>query len=125
LNVRHSPLRFGDASNLISGNPGFSYGIATDANGNTSEFSADLLASNLPAPSALFSGPMVWRTNGFIFNLTFTTNFGYRIQATTKLATNPIPWIDLTNYSASNSALTFTDRAATNFRARFYRAVSP
>ena len=98
---------------------------ASDTNGNTSEFSADLLASNLPAPSALFSGPFVWRTNGFIFNLTFATNFSYRIQAATNLATNPIPWIDLTNYNASNSSLTFTDRTATNYRMRFYRAVSP
>jgi hypothetical protein len=34
-------------------------------------------------------------------------------------------WTDLTNYTATNSLLTFTDRTATNYRLRFYRAVSP
>jgi Astacin (Peptidase family M12A)/Right handed beta helix region len=98
---------------------------ATDTNGNTSEFSADVLASNVPAPSAQFAAPLVWRTNGFVFNLTFTTNFSYHIQATTNLSTNPIPWIDLTNFTADSSSFTFTDHTATNFSVRFYRVVSP
>ena len=98
---------------------------ATDASGNTSEFSADVLASNAPAPSAQFATPFVWRTNGFVFSLTFATNFSYHIQATTNLATNPIPWVSLTNFTATNISLTFTDRSATNFRTRFYRVVSP
>ena len=79
----------------------------------------------MPAPSAALSGPFVWRTNGFIFNLTFATNFSYHIQATTNLATNPVPWVNLTNFTATNASLTFTDRTATNFRVRFYRAISP
>jgi hypothetical protein len=98
---------------------------ATDADGDTSEFDADVLATNAPAPSAQFAAPYNWRTNGFIFNLTFATNFSYRIQATTNLGTNPIPWIDLTNFTPASSSLTFTDSAATNFTVRFYRVVSP
>jgi hypothetical protein len=98
---------------------------ATDASGNTSEFSADVLATNVPAAAAQFGPPFVGRTNGFIFNLTLVTNFSYRIQATTNLATNPIPWVNLTNFTATASSLTFTDRTATNFRTRFYRVVSP
>ena len=98
---------------------------ATDPAGDTSEFDADVLATNAPAPSAQFAAPYNWRTNGFIFNLTFTTNFSYRIQATTNLGTNPIPWIDLTNFTPANASLLFTDRTATNFRIRFYRVVSP
>jgi hypothetical protein len=97
---------------------------ATDTNGNTSEFSADVLATNAPAPSALFGAPFSWRTNGFIFNLTFATNFSYHIQATTNLL-NPLAWVNLTNFTATNISLTFTDRAATNFHARFYRVTSP
>ena len=97
----------------------------TAATGDTSEFSADVLATNAPAPSAQFGAPFVWRTNGFIFNLTFATNFSYHIQATTNLAAHPIPWVNLTNFTAASSALTFTDRTATNFRTRFYRVVSP
>jgi len=98
---------------------------ATDASGNTSEFSLAVIATNAPAPSAQIATPFIWRTNGFIFNLTFATNFSYRIQATTNLATNPIPWIDLTNFTPASSSLLFTDRTATNFRVRFYRVVSP
>jgi hypothetical protein len=98
---------------------------ATAASGDTSEFGADVLATNAPAPSAQFSEPFQSQAGGFIFNLTLQTNFNYRIQAATNLAANPIPWIDLTNFAAASSSLTFTDRTATNFRARFYRIVSP
>ena len=98
---------------------------ATDASGNTSEFSLAVLATNAPAPSAQFAAPLVWRPGGFVFNLNLATNFSYRIQATTNLATNPVPWVDLTNFSAAGSSLTFTDRTATTFPARFYRVVSP
>jgi parallel beta-helix repeat protein len=98
---------------------------ATDASGNTSEFNLAVLATNLPVASAQFIGPYQWRTNGFAFSLNLETNFSYRIQATTNLSTNPIPWVDLTNFMPANSPITFTDHTATNFRTRFYRAVSP
>jgi len=97
---------------------------ATDAIGNTSEFSAAVLATNAPAPSAQFGTPFSWQTNGFIFNLTFATNFSYHLQATTNLV-NPLAWVNLTNFNATSSSLTFTDRTATNFSRRFYRIVSP
>ena len=98
---------------------------ATSAGGDTGEFGADVPATNQPAPFSQFSGPLVWRTNGFVLTLTLATNFNYRLQATTNLGANPVVWIDLTNYSANSSSLTFTDRTATNYRLRFYRAVSP
>src|ERR1039458_457906 len=120
----------GNASFALTNNSGnyagqFFSATATAATGDTSEFSADVLATNAPAPFAQFGAPFVWRTNGFIFNLTFATNFSYHIQATTNLAAHPIPWVNLTNFTAASSALTFTDRTATNFRTRFYRVVSP
>jgi titin len=120
----------GNASFALTNNSGnyagqFFSATATAATGDTSEFSADVLATNAPAPFAQFGAPFVWRTNGFIFNLTFATNFSYHIQATTNLAAPPIPWVNLTNFTAASSALTFTDRTATNFRTRFYRVVSP
>ena len=37
------------------------------------------------------------------------------------LAQNPIAWLDLTIFTATNSAFNFTDRTATNFRVRFYQ----
>ncbi len=98
---------------------------ATSATGDTSEFSAAVLATNKPAPAAAFAAPFQYRTNGFVFGLTFATNFSYSIQATTNLAALPIVWTDLTNFTATISSLTFTDRTATNFRTRFYRTVSP
>jgi hypothetical protein len=33
--------------------------------------------------------------------------------------------VNLTNFTATAGSLTITDRAAMNFRARFYRVVSP
>jgi len=98
---------------------------ATAATGDTSEFSAHVIITNMPSPAAVFSRPFLVRTNGFIFSLTFQTNFSYRIQATTNVGTNPIPWIDLTNFTPINSSLTFTDRTATNYPTRFYRVTSP
>ncbi|MGA2788742.1 MAG: hypothetical protein ABSF60_14570, partial [Verrucomicrobiota bacterium] len=121
-----------------SGNAGFAYtnnsgnyagqyitATATAASGDTSEFSLAALCTNKPAPSGTFTGPLTWRTNGFVLTLTFQTNFTYRVQATTNLAASPIVWTDLTNYNATNSSLVFTDRTATNYRLRFYRVVSP
>jgi hypothetical protein len=98
---------------------------ATAANGDTSEFSAAVTASNVTTPSAQFGTAISWQSSGFVFNLTFTTNFSYHIQATTNLSGSPIPWVNLTNFTATISSLTFTDRTATNFRTRFYRVTSP
>jgi parallel beta-helix repeat protein len=98
---------------------------ATAANGDTSEFSAAMPATNTTVASAQFGKSFAWQTSGFVFNLTLQTNFTYRIQATTNLAGNPIPWIDLTNFNAVNSSLTFTDHTAASFRTRFYRVISP
>ncbi|HUA37569.1 MAG TPA: M12 family metallopeptidase [Candidatus Sulfopaludibacter sp.] len=96
---------------------------ATAANGDTSEFSADFPA--VAGPAAQFTGPFQSSsTNGFAFHLTLQTNFSYHIQTTTNLAA-PIVWVNLTNFTATNSPLTFTDHSATNYRVRFYRVVSP
>ena len=97
---------------------------ATSAVGNTSEFSADLLATNMPLPSAQFTGPYQSSAGGFAFSLTLQTNFSYRIQAATNLAP-PVAWTDLTNFTATHSPFSFADASATNFRVRFYRVVSP
>jgi hypothetical protein len=99
---------------------------ATSIGGDTSEFSADVLATNQVSalPSASFTGPLQWRTNGFVFSLALLTNFNYRIQAATNLA-SPVAWFDLTNFLAISPTLTFTDRLATNYRVRFYRVASP
>jgi hypothetical protein len=97
---------------------------ATSAVGNTSEFSADLLATNMPLPSAQFTGPYQSSAVGFAFSLTLQTNFSYRIQAATNLAP-PVAWTDLTNFTATHSPFSFADTSATNFRVRFYRVVSP
>ena len=76
-------------------------------------------------PSAQFTGPFTWATTGFTFAVTLSTNFDYRIQAATNLGAVPIDWVDLTNFTATNSLFPFTDLAATNYPFRFYRAVSP
>jgi hypothetical protein len=97
---------------------------ATSAEGDTSEFSPNQLATNVPAPFARFLGSYSWKTNGFSLSLILETNFSYRIESATNLAA-PINWIQLTNVTATNPVFNFTDVIATNFRARYYRAVSP
>jgi len=98
---------------------------ATAANGDTSEFSLAVPATNAPAPAAVFAGPFLARTNGFTCVLNLQTNFSYHIQAATNLAANPVVWLSLTNFTATNSIFNFTDHAATNYRVRFYRVTSP
>jgi hypothetical protein len=84
-----------------------------------------VLATNATTPSVQLTGPFAWHTNGFVFSLTVVTNFSYHIQATTNLAGNPVPWVNLTNFTPTTVSLLFTDRTATNYRVRFYRATSP
>ena len=121
---------FGTASFSLTNNSGNFAGqyftaTATSAGGDTSEFSAAVQAVNQMVPSATFIGPYQFRSTGFAFTLTLQTNFAYRIQTATNLATTPVVWVDLTNFTANSSLLNFTDRTATNFPRRFYRVISP
>jgi hypothetical protein len=101
---------------------------ATDATtGDTSEFGADVTATNGAIPLA-FLGPYSWsRTNGFSLSMALVTNQQYTVQMATNLSTNPTVWINLTNFTATNTTTQFTDHSATNLaiHARFYRIVSP
>ena len=97
---------------------------ATDPFGDTSDFSAAVLATNFPAPSAIFAGNFSWKTNRFNISVALETNFPYRIQTATNLAANPINWMTLTNFTATNIVFNFSDIRASNM-ARFYRVVSP
>lgn len=98
---------------------------ATAATGDSSQFCADVLVTNEPVASAQFGAPFRWVASGFVFNLTFATNFSYHIQATTNLAANPVIWANITNFTATNISMTFTDRAASGYHARYYRVISP
>jgi titin len=97
---------------------------ATDTTtGDTGEFSANVLATSGPPQ---FVGPYAFSgSSGFSLNFVLQTNLHYRIQTATNLGVQPIPWIDLTNFTANNSPLQFTDSSATNRPTRFYRIVSP
>lgn len=109
-----------------SGNASGQYitATATDPFGDTSDFSPAVLATNLPAPYAQFAGNYSWKTNRFSFSLTLATNFNYTIQAATNLAVNPVNWMTLTNFTATNALFNFNDLRASN-TARFYRVISP
>ena len=97
---------------------------ATDPFGNTSDFSPAVLATNFPAPSAIFAGNFLWKTNRFNISIALATNFPYRIQTATNLGVNPINWMTLTNFTATNAVFNFSDVRASN-TARFYRVISP
>jgi parallel beta-helix repeat protein len=98
---------------------------ATDTTtGDTSEFSASVIASNGPPPSITIVGPFALTNGVFGFNVQLQTNLPYRIQATTNLAGSN-SWVDLTNFTATSSPVSFADPGASNFVRRFYRIVSP
>lgn len=98
---------------------------ATDIiTGDTSEFSLAVLATNAPGRPE-FLAPFARTSTGFVATATLTVGQSYRIQATTNLALQPIPWSDLTNFVAGTTNYLFLDRAATNHPMRFYRVVSP
>ena len=94
---------------------------ATSASGNTSQFSAYVTATNVPAPSAQFANSSAWHTNGFVFTLALATNFSYHVQTATNLSANPIVWSNLTNFTA-NQFLAHVDRP---HRHEFPRAFLP
>jgi hypothetical protein len=96
---------------------------ATSSDGDTSEFDADALAVNGPGPPE-FSGPFSLTSAGFNTTIALSVGQNYTIQATTNLA-NSADWVSLTNFTATNASVQFTDHSATNLRARFYRALSP
>lgn len=149
LNADADPSGYGQAqvpigsvavTNNASGNSVFTVNVnanylgffftatATDkTSGDTSEFSADVMATNGPiAPAApTFIAPITMTSTGFTAKLSLTLGQNYRVQATTNLGANPIAWLDLTNFTAGATNFIFLDRAATNFPRRFYRAVSP
>jgi titin len=98
---------------------------ATDlATGDTSEFSADLLATNNPAGrTGGFSGPYVLNAAGFSFDVVLATNQNYTIQSTTNLA-QPLDWENITNFFATTSPMRIMD-TNTPSKERFYRVVTP
>src|SRR5262249_17860841 len=60
---------------------------------------------------------------GFEVSLTGEVGRSYRLQVATNLS--PANWADLVTMTNTSPPNPFTDSAATNFRSRFYRAVSP
>src|SRR5207302_5339703 len=59
--------------------------------------------------------------NGFDLALAGVPGISYGIQCSTNLA----DWDQLTNFVSTNSVMYLRDSSATNFRQRFYRAVTP
>lgn len=101
---------------------------ATDAaTGDTSEFSADVLAAvntPPPPPPITLSGALI-DTNGlFGFNINVQSNQQFRVQATTNLVDSNA-WVDLTNFTATTSPVFFEDSNSSNLWQRFYRVASP
>ncbi len=114
---------FTNASGNYSGQ--YITATATASWGDSSEFSSEVLASNKAVAFAQFTGPYSWSSSGFSLSLSLATNFSYHIQGTTNVGTNPVTWVNLTNFTATNVLFHFTDRSASNLPMRFYRAISP
>lgn len=98
---------------------------ATDGTtGDTSEFSADVLALGPPVLPT-FLPPVSVTAAGFAANLSLTIGQSYHVQAATNLAASPITWATLSHFIANATNYLFLDPSSTNYRARFYRIVSP
>ena len=102
----------------------FSASATDQTSGDTSEFSANVVATNGPSAPA-FLTPVSMGTTGFTATISLTIGQSYHIQAATNLAPNPVAWTNLTNFSATSSLFHFVDHSATNYQERFYRVVSP
>jgi len=73
-------------------------------------------------PPATLTPPAKGAQGGFQFSLATLPNTGWRIDGSSNLLT----WLPLiTNFSDPSGTLLFTDRFATNFNHRYYRAVLP
>jgi len=95
---------------------------ALDLGGNYSATNTlSVLSSNTFKLQLAFLDPMPMKTNGLAYNLQLSAGLNGYIQVSTNLSS----WVTLTNFSGTNSILTFRDAAATNFTHRFYRAVIP
>jgi hypothetical protein len=110
------------ASGNLSGQY-FSATATDQTSGDTSEFSADVVATNGPS-APVFLGPFSMTQTGFTAAISLTIGQSYHIQAATNLAA-PITWTNLTNFTAAGSLYQFVDASATNYKARFYRVASP
>jgi hypothetical protein len=117
---------FATFSLTASGNLSGQYFSATatdQTSGDTSEFSADVVATNGPG-APVFVGPFGMTQTGFTAAISLTMGQSYHIQAATNLAA-PVTWTNLTNFTATSPLFQFVDPSAANYRARFYRVVSP
>lgn len=110
------------ASGNFSGQ--FFSSTATASTGDTSEFSADVAATNGPTPP-IFLAPFSLTKTGFTATISVIDGQSYHLQAATNLAANPVAWLGLTNFTAGGALFQFNDPAATNYRVRFYRVTSP
>jgi hypothetical protein len=81
----------------------------------------------LPLPSQLILTNALSGGRGFRLGVkTPWTNNTWRIEAATNLNTSATNWLPVfTNMPGSGGTLQFTDRLATNYLQRFYRAVYP
>ena len=89
-------------------------------------------SARLQMLTSIAAPPITNRITGILANSngTFTISFqgtasqSYRVQASTNLAT--AHWVDIsTNLAGVDGLWNFTDSLATNYPARFYRAVTP
>jgi hypothetical protein len=97
--------------------------------GNASGWYVDdvsLVANPTPAPPVLIVSNLLSSNHSFEFSFHAATNTTWRILATTNLNVAVTNWPPIfTNKVGASGTLQFTDRLATNFLHRFYRAVSP
>lgn len=109
------------------GSSGFAGGgvaIQVTFTDNTSSLYATSIGGGGTGNTALSFTSQASTAGGFQMNLSLTAGQNYRLQGTTTVA-NTNSWTTLTNISSAPASVQFTDTAATNLPARYYRIISP
>jgi hypothetical protein len=93
--------------------------VVSNASGSAS--GAAVVTITPPPPRATMAAPLCLGNSGASLNLSVAAGNNYRFQ----VSTNLITWVTLGTFFADSTNALCLDPAATNYRCRFYRVVSP
>lgn len=120
VTTNHYVFRFPNATANSSHVLGFRLDAFTNIQSIVAVTNTVLSQSGVSQPALLSVTGMV--TNGSrVYELTGQPGFEYRAQASTNL----VDWTDVAILANTNGTVRFYDTNATNYPARFYRAVAP
>jgi len=112
-----STLTIPDATSANAGD--YSVTIVNGVGTTTSSNANLVVLLDVPATLSIVTSSLGLTTNGFNLQLSGPSGSNYVIEASTDLQS----WKPISTNAAPNGTVSYTDTAATNFPARFYRAM--